>query len=37
LGELGHPVEPGFEFHSGRNERFLSIEEIVELNQFAGG
>jgi UDP-N-acetylglucosamine 4,6-dehydratase/5-epimerase len=36
LGEVGHPVEPGFEFHSGRNRRFLSIEEIVALNQFAG-
>jgi UDP-N-acetylglucosamine 4,6-dehydratase len=36
LGEAGRPVEFGFEFHSGRNRHFLSIEEIVALNQFAG-
>jgi UDP-N-acetylglucosamine 4,6-dehydratase len=36
LGETGRPVEAGFEFHSGRNKRFLSIAEIVDLNQFAG-
>lgn len=36
LGETGNSVEPGFEFHSGRNRRFLSIEEIVELNEIAG-
>jgi len=36
LGEIGRLVEPGFEFHSGRNRHFLSIEEIVALNQFAG-
>jgi UDP-N-acetylglucosamine 4,6-dehydratase len=36
LGELGHPVEQGFEFHSGRNPRFLSIKEIIGLNQLAG-
>lgn len=32
LGETGHPVEQGFEFHSGTNSRFLSIEEIIALN-----
>jgi UDP-N-acetylglucosamine 4,6-dehydratase len=36
VGETGRPVEPGFEFHSGRNPRFLSIEEIIAVNQFAG-
>jgi UDP-N-acetylglucosamine 4,6-dehydratase len=36
LGEVGHPVEPGFEFHSGRNKHFLSIEEIVALHRLAG-
>jgi len=36
LGETGRPVEPGFEFHSGRNRHFLSIKEIIALNQFAG-
>jgi len=34
LGETGNPVEPGFEFHSGRNSRYLDIQEIVALNQF---
>jgi UDP-N-acetylglucosamine 4,6-dehydratase/5-epimerase len=36
LGETGTAVEPGFEFHSGRNAHFLGIEEIIALNQFAG-
>ncbi|MCG3769720.1 MAG: UDP-N-acetylglucosamine 4,6-dehydratase (inverting) [Nitrosomonadaceae bacterium] len=36
LGERGVPVEQGFEFHSGRNPRFLSIDEIVEFNHLAG-
>ncbi len=33
LGERGQAVEPGYEFHSGKNPRFLSVEEIVALNQ----
>ncbi len=36
IGETGHPVEQGFEYHSGRNAHFLSIEEIVAFNRFAG-
>ena len=36
LGETGHPVEQGFEFHSGRNPHFLSVEEIVAFNHVAG-
>jgi len=32
LGEHGRPVEPGFEYHSGKNPRFLAVEEIVALN-----
>jgi len=32
LQEIGQPVAPGFEFHSGKNPRFLSIEEIRTLN-----
>lgn len=36
LGETGRPVEQGFEFHSGKNPRFLSIEEIAGLNELAG-
>jgi UDP-N-acetylglucosamine 4,6-dehydratase len=35
LQEIGKPVPAGFEFHSGKNSRFLSIEEITVLNQFA--
>jgi len=33
LGETGRPVGPGFEYHSGRNPRFLAIDEIIALNQ----
>jgi UDP-N-acetylglucosamine 4,6-dehydratase/5-epimerase len=36
LGEAGHAVDPGFEFNSGRNPRFLSIDEIIAMNQLAG-
>lgn len=35
LGEKGQPVEQGFEFHSGKNSRFLRIEEIQEFNKQA--
>jgi UDP-N-acetylglucosamine 4,6-dehydratase/5-epimerase len=35
LGERGRHVEPGFEYHSGKNPRFLSVEEIIELNRLA--
>jgi UDP-N-acetylglucosamine 4,6-dehydratase len=35
LGERGRPVEAGFEYHSGRNPHFLTIDEIVSMNQFA--
>lgn len=33
LGEQGVPVPAGFEYHSGKNPRFLSVEEIMALNQ----
>jgi UDP-N-acetylglucosamine 4,6-dehydratase len=33
LGEQGTPVEPGFEYHSGKNPRFLTVKEIVTLNR----
>lgn len=36
LGEVGQPVEQGFEFHSGKNQHFLTIEEIVAYNNLAG-
>ncbi|HSY08585.1 MAG TPA: UDP-N-acetylglucosamine 4,6-dehydratase (inverting) [Steroidobacteraceae bacterium] len=32
LGEQGHPVEPGFEYHSGKNPHFLAVEEIIAMN-----
>jgi UDP-N-acetylglucosamine 4,6-dehydratase len=35
LGETGKRVEPGFEFHSGRNSRYLDIGEIIALNDIA--
>lgn len=36
LGEVGVPVEQGFEYNSGSNKRFLSVPEIVEFNHAAG-
>jgi UDP-N-acetylglucosamine 4,6-dehydratase/5-epimerase len=35
LGETGKRVEAGFEFHSGKNSRYLSIEEIIAMNDIA--
>lgn len=35
LGEKGTPVEQGFEFQSGTNLRFLSVQEILALNDLA--
>jgi UDP-N-acetylglucosamine 4,6-dehydratase len=35
LGETGCAVEQGFEYHSGRNPRFLTIEEIIAFNHLA--
>jgi UDP-N-acetylglucosamine 4,6-dehydratase len=35
IGERGVPVDQGFEYNSGRNLRFLTIPEIVELNHIA--
>jgi UDP-N-acetylglucosamine 4,6-dehydratase/5-epimerase len=35
-GETGQPVAQGFEYNSGQNEHFLSIPEIIEVNQLAG-
>lgn len=31
-GELGNPVDEKFEYHSGTNPHFLSIEELKQLN-----
>jgi len=36
LGETGTPVQQGFEYNSGTNPHFLSIEEIRGFNQLAG-
>ena len=35
LGEQGTPVRQGFEYNSGTNPQFLSVEEIVAFNRFA--
>lgn len=32
LGDIGKLVPEGFEYHSGNNERFLSISELEEMN-----
>lgn len=37
LGEMGVPVSQGFEYNSGRNPHFLSIDEIVALNDLVAG
>lgn len=36
LGETGRSVEQGFEYHSGKNPHFLTIEEIAAFNHLAG-
>lgn len=36
LGEAGTPVNAGFEYHSGRNHHFLTVDEIAALNLRAG-
>ena len=33
LNESGQPVDQGFEYNSGNNTSFLSIEDIQKLNQ----
>ncbi len=33
LGDKGKPVEQGFEYHSGTNPHFLSVEEIRTFNR----
>ena len=36
LGEIGKPVSQGFEYHSGKNSHFLSVDDIIALNHTAG-
>lgn len=33
LNEVGEPVEDGFEYNSGTNEQFLSVDEIRQFNR----
>ncbi|MDO6558183.1 UDP-N-acetylglucosamine 4,6-dehydratase (inverting) [Paraglaciecola chathamensis] len=33
LGEIGRPVEDKFEYHSGTNHHFLSVEELRKLDK----
>jgi UDP-N-acetylglucosamine 4,6-dehydratase len=35
LGEKGEPVISGFTYHSGTNPRFLTLEEIIAMNEIA--
>jgi UDP-N-acetylglucosamine 4,6-dehydratase len=35
LGETGSAVPQGLEYHSGKNSRFLTIEEIIAFNHLA--
>lgn len=35
VGEQGKPVEQGFEYHSGTNPVFLSLEQIADFNLLA--
>lgn len=35
LGETGAPVEQGFEYNSGTNSHFFSVEELRAFNQLA--
>jgi UDP-N-acetylglucosamine 4,6-dehydratase len=36
LGETGAPVDPGFEYHSGRNPNVLTIDQIIAMNRLTG-
>lgn len=36
LGETGRPVDQGFEYNSGTNPSFFSVEEIRAFNHLAG-
>ncbi|MDR3442128.1 MAG: UDP-N-acetylglucosamine 4,6-dehydratase (inverting) [Legionella sp.] len=36
LGERGIPVKEGFEYNSGNNSHFLSLDEIMKFNHMAG-
>lgn len=35
IGEQGKPVQQGYEYNSGNNDHFLSVEEIIEFDKKA--
>lgn len=35
IGETGAPVQSGSDYHSGSNPHFLSVEEIIEFDNYA--
>ncbi len=35
LGDTGEPVEQGFDYNSGNNPHFLSVDEIREFDRLA--
>jgi UDP-N-acetylglucosamine 4,6-dehydratase len=35
-GESGRPVDQGIEYQSGNNPHFLTVQQIVAMNQSAG-
>jgi UDP-N-acetylglucosamine 4,6-dehydratase/5-epimerase len=35
IGEKGRPVEDGFEYNSGTNKHFLTVEELIEYDKFS--
>jgi len=35
LGEIGKSVEQGFEYHSGTNGHFLTVDELIEYDKYA--
>jgi UDP-N-acetylglucosamine 4,6-dehydratase len=35
LGERGTQVAQGFEYNSGTNTKFLSLDELIEFNRMA--
>lgn len=36
LGETGKSVEQGFEYNSGTNQHFLTVEEVCDFNHLSG-
>ena len=36
LGHIGYKVPEGFEYHSGKNKFFLSVDDIAEYNKMSG-